>query len=298
MTRNVNEEYPGKKSTTEEMVEVSNISVEELKARAINAYEGDTAKKHNFPTEIIDLPSKGLIYPDDSPLRTGQVELKYMTAKEEDILTTQSYIKQGVVLDKLFQSLIVSNGKGVRVRYDELLLGDKNAIMIAVRVLGYGKDYPIEIITPSGDKQKETIDLAQIPDKEIDFEVFKVGVNRFSYELPACKRTVVFKFLTHGDEPNIDAEIKAAKKFSRGVDSTLSTRLTYAIVSVDGNEDKLHIRKFVQNELLALDSRALRTYMRDLQPDINTTLTLTDQVTGEDFEMELPIGTDFFWPRA
>lgn len=289
MVKNVSEEYPGKKGAP---------SADELKARALDNYKGDVAKKHDFPTEIIDLPSKGLLYPEDSSLRTGKVELKYMTAKEEDILTTQSYIKQGVVLDKLFQALIISNGEGQRVKYNELLLGDKNAIMIAVRILGYGKDYPIEITNPSGDLQKETIDLTQLPEKEIDIELLKPGINRFSFKLPAIKRTVDFKFLIHGDEASIEAEIKAAKKFSKGVDSTLSTRLTYAIVAVDGDEDRMKIRKFVQNELLALDSRALRTYMRSIQPDIDTTLVLEDNTTGEDFEIELPIGTDFFWPGA
>ena len=298
MAKNVNEEYPGKKPTTQEIAEVSNISTEELKARAIDAYTGETAKKHDFPTEIIDLPSRGLLYAEDSSLRTGKIELKYMTAKEEDILTTQSYIKQGVVLDKLFQSLIISNGEGKKVKYNELLLGDKNAIMIAVRILGYGKDYPIEIMNPSGEKQKETVDLTQMPEKEVDLKLFANGLNRFPYKLPAAKRTVEFKFLTHGDEPSIEAEIKAAKKFARGVDSTLSTRLTYSIVAVDGNEDRMAIRKFVQNELLALDSRALRKYMRSLQPDIDTTLVLEDNSTGEDFEIDLPIGTDFFWPGA
>ena len=289
MAKNVNEEYPGKKEQP---------SVEELKARAIDAYAGETAKKHDFPTEIIDLPSRGLIYAEDSTLRSGKVELKYMTAKEEDILTTQSYIKQGVVLDKLFQSLIISNGKGERVKYHELLLGDKNAIMVAVRVLGYGKEYPIEVTNPSGDKQKEVIDLSQIPEKEIDLDLFKSGINRFPYTLPASKRVITFKFLTHGDEPNIEAETKAAKKFSKGIDTTLSTRLTYSIQSIDGEEDRMKIRKFVQNELLALDSRALRKYMRSIQPDIDLTLVLEDPTTGEDFEVELPIGTDFFWPGA
>ena len=170
--------------------------------------------------------------------------------------------------------------------------------MIAVRVLGYGKDYPIEIVNPSGDKQKEVVDLSQLPEKAIDIELFQAGINRFSFTLPASKRVLEFKFLTHGDEPNIESEIKASKKFAKGIDTTLSTRLTYSIVSVDGDDDKMKIRKYVQNELLALDSRALRTYMREIQPDIDTKLVLTDNSTGEDFEVDLPIGTDFFWPGA
>jgi len=292
MAKNVNEEYPGKQTIAKAP------TTEELKARAIDAYAGETAKKHQFPTEVVDLPSRGLLYPDGSSLQSGKVEMKYMTAKEEDILTTQSYIKQGVVLDKLFQSLIISNGEGKKVKYNELLLGDKNAIMIAARVLGYGKDYQCEINTPSGEKIKEVIDLAELKEKEIDYSIFTKGLNRFSFKLPAAKRTVEFKFLTHGDEPSIEAEIKAAKKFSRGVDSTLSTRLTYSIVSIDGDEDKMTIRKFVQNELLALDSRALRTYMRELQPDVDLNLCFDDPSTGEEFFMDLPIDTNFFWPGA
>ena len=101
-------------------------------------------KENNFPTEIIELPSKGLPYAEDNSLSSGKIEMKYMTAKEEDILTTQSYITQGIVLDKLFKALIVSNGEGKPVKYNDLLVGDKNAIMIAARVLGYGKDYTIK----------------------------------------------------------------------------------------------------------------------------------------------------------
>jgi hypothetical protein len=95
--------------------------------------------KFKFPTEMVDLPSKGLIYPEDSPLAEGKIEMKYMTAREEDILTNQAYIKQGTVLDKLLQSLIIT-----KINYDDLILGDKNALFIAARVLGYGKDYTFE----------------------------------------------------------------------------------------------------------------------------------------------------------
>ena len=298
MAKNVNEEYPGKKPTTQQMAEVNNISTEELKARAIDQYQGEQAKKNDFPTEIVDLPSRGLLYPDGCSLQSGKVEMKYMTAKEEDILTTQSYIKQGIVLDKLFRSLIISNGNGEKVNYNDLLVGDKNAIMIAARVLGYGKDYECQITNPSGEVQKEVIDLASLKEKEIDYSLFTKGVNRFSFELPHSKRTVEFKFLTHGDEPNIEAEIKAAKKINRGTDPTLSTRLTYAIISIDGDEDKMKIRKFVQNALLAMDSRALRTHMRKLQPDVELNLCFENNATGEEFFMDLPIDTNFFWPGA
>ena len=149
------------------------LSNEELAKAAAAQYEQNTdapiKSNYQFPTEIIELPSKGWFYPEGHPLSTGRVEMKYMTAKEEDILTTQSYIKQGVVIDKLLQSLVVSNGEGKRVNINELLVGDKNALVIASRVLGYGKDYEVELTTPSGNKQKETVDLTQFESKEIDF---------------------------------------------------------------------------------------------------------------------------------
>jgi hypothetical protein len=92
-----------------------------------------------FPTEEVELPSKGLIYPKDNPLSSGKIEMKYMTAKEEDILTNQNYIKQGIVIDKLLKSLIIS-----KVNYDDMIVGDKNAVLIAARILGYGKDYDFQ----------------------------------------------------------------------------------------------------------------------------------------------------------
>ena len=86
--------------------------------------------EHKFPTEVIDLPSGGKVYPKDSPLADGKIELKYMTTKEEDILMSQNLIKKGVVIDKLLDSLIVTEG----VNQDNLLLGDKN-VLVASRIL-------------------------------------------------------------------------------------------------------------------------------------------------------------------
>ena len=114
--------------------------------------------KMSLPTETVELPSKGLLYPLDNPLSSGKIEMKYMTAKEEDILSNQNYIRQGVVFDKLFQSLIVS-----KINYDDLTVGDKNAILIAARILGYGKDYQVKYPHPTtGVEEIITIDLAEI----------------------------------------------------------------------------------------------------------------------------------------
>ena len=137
-----------------------------------------------FPTEFVDLPSKGLVYPKDNPLSSGKVEMKYMTAKEEDILTNQNYIANGTVIDKLIKSLIVS-----KVDYNDLLIGDKNALLIAARILGYGKDYSFQY---KGETVK--VDLTKVEDKVLDESLFKEGKNEFPFTLPTSKKEVTFKF--------------------------------------------------------------------------------------------------------
>jgi hypothetical protein len=137
-----------------------------------------------LPTEKVSLPSKGLLYPKDSPLAKGEIEMKYMTAKEEDILTNANYIKQGVVIDKLLQSLIVTP-----INYDELLIGDKNAILIAARILGYGKDYTFKYML-NNQEYEATVDLSTLDEKAIDENLFKKGANDFSFTLPKSGNVV------------------------------------------------------------------------------------------------------------
>jgi len=171
------------------------LSDADLKAQLMSEHNQTNVKKTNFPTEIVPLPSKGLLHPEDHPLAAGTIEMKYMTAKEEDILTSQNLIKQGVVLDKLFQSLIVTP-----VNYDHIYVGDRNAIMVAARILGYGKDYTVQVDDPTspGTKQKVTIDLTQIEHKEVDYSLFEHRKNEFDFELPQSKRVVTFRLLTFG----------------------------------------------------------------------------------------------------
>jgi|TARA_Y100000114_G_scaffold114665_1_gene108754 hypothetical protein len=243
-------------------------------------------KKHKFPTETIDLPSKGLIYPEDNTLSSGKVEMKYMTAKEEDILTNQSYIEAGTVLDKLLQSLIVSD-----INYNDLITGDKNALLIAARVLGYGKDYKFEY---KGEEIE--VDLSVIDNKEFDESSITKGENRFSFTLPNSKTEIEYKILTANDEKKISAEIRGLKKVNKKESRELSTRLKYMIVSVDGEEDKKTIREFVDTYLLAMDSRALRKHIADTQPDVNLDVTI-DTSSGEE-DITIPINLNFFWPDA
>lgn len=271
------------------------MSDDELKQQLMADYKQTAVKKTNFPTEIVPLPSKGLLYSEDHPLAEGTIEMKYMTAKEEDILTSQNLIKQGVVLDKLFESLIVTP-----VNYNDLYVGDKNAIMIAARILGYGKDYVVQIDDPTspGTKQKVTIDLTQIEHKEVDYTLFERRTNEFDFELPQSKRLVTFRLLTHAIEKEIDAEIKGlAKQINRsGVDRALSTRLKHIIIAVDGERGRATINNFVDNELFAQDSRALRAHIRDISPDLDMTFTFISEQTGEASELAIPMDVSFFWP--
>jgi len=268
-------------------------------------YEQQKVVDYKFPTEIVELPSKGLIYPKESPLSSGKVEMKYMTAKEEDILTTQSYIKDGSVLDRLFQSLIISNGEGVPVKYVDITMGDKNAVMIAARILGYGKDYEVEIDDPTspGDKQKDVIDLTQFEAVEYDgSNQTKLHSNEFEFELPQSKRKVTFQALTESKERKIKHQLEDSKKAARRMKDTtdrqLTTRLKNTITSIDGETDQKMINEFVDNELFAVDSRALRAHINTVVPDIDLTYEFVSEETGERREMLLPMDLGFFWPQS
>jgi len=281
-----------------------NISNEEMVELAKQQYEQKQVSDYKFPTEIIELPSKGLIYPKDNPLSSGKIELKYMTAKEEDILTTQSYIKDGTVLDRLFQALIISNGEGLPIKYVDLVVGDKNAIMIASRILGYGKEYNVEVTDPfSGEKQKETIDLTQFENKEYDgSKQTELHKNEFEFELPQSKRIITFQLLTESKERKVKHELESAKKQSKKMGDVtskeLTTRLKNMIVSVEGESDRNVINRFVDNELFAQDSKALRSYIKEVGPDIDLTWEFISDDTGDRKEMSMPMDTTFFWPES
>ena len=240
-----------------------------------------------FPTEVVDLPSKGLLYPKDSPLSSGKIEIKYMTAREEDILTSANLIKQGVVVEKLLESLIVDKS----IKVDDLLIGDKNAILIASRVLAYGKEYEVEI-----EGQKVVVDLTKLKDKVLDESIISDGVNEFEFELPATKRKLTFRLLTSGDEKTIDEEVKGYEKL-HGIGYELTTRLKQQIVSVDGDTKRASINSFIDNEFLSRDSIAFRAHVASIMPDVDMTSTFTD-ADGNEKEFTVPMTVTFLWPSA
>jgi hypothetical protein len=210
-----------------------------------------------------------------------------MTAKEEDILTNQNYIEKGVVIDKLLQSLIVSD-----FNYNDLLIGDKNAIMVAARILSYGKDYDIQY-----NGKDITVDLTEIKDKELDFDSLEQGQREFTFALPKSGNEVTFKLLTHGDDKNIDREVQGLKKINRESSASLSTRMKYIITSVNGDRETATIRQFVDQGLLAQDARALREEYARVQPDVEFKVYHVDEDgVGED--IDVPVTINFFWPDA
>jgi hypothetical protein len=244
--------------------------------------------KFQLPTETVELPSKGLLYPEDSPLAKGTIEMKYMTAKEEDILTNQNYIQKGTVIDKLLQSLIVEK----EVDYNQLLIGDKNAIMVAARILSYGKDYSFNFRG-----EELTIDLTSLNPKVVDYSLYENRKNQFTFTLPTSSNIITYKVLTHEDEKAIDRELQGLKKLNKEESPEVTTRLKHMILSVNGIADRKEVREFVDGYLLAKDARALREEYSKITPDVNLVFPYENE-NGVEEDVDLPIGLNFFWPDA
>ena len=246
--------------------------------------------EHKFPTEVIDLPSQGKVYSKDSPLADGKLELKYMTTLEEDILMSENLIKKGVVIDKLLDSLIVTKG----VKQGDLILGDKNAVLVASRILAYGPEYTAEVTNPNNpeEKVKHTFDLSQCPFKELPKNV-DYKDNSFNYTTDVGKKKIKFKILTGADEALIEKDLTQSKKF--GYNTEISTRLRYMVIEVEGDSKPETITEFTQN-LLARDSVALRKYIADISPDID--LTSEIEIGGETVSVSIPLTVEFFWPSS
>ena len=246
--------------------------------------------EHKFPTEVIDLPSQGKVYPKDSPLSDGKIELKYMTAKEEDVLMSENLIKKGLVIDKLLDSLIVTKG----VNQNNLIVGDKNAVLVAARILAYGPEYTVEVFNPNDNEQKikHTFDLTKCEFKEL-----KDGVdysdNVFDFETPISKNKLKFRLLTGNEESLMTKELEKSKKY--GYDTDITTRLRYTIIEVDGDNKQETITSFSQN-MLARDSVALRNYITEISPDID--LTSEIEIGGETVSVSIPLTVEFFWPKS
>ena len=247
--------------------------------------------KNQFPTEVISLPSEGRCYPESNPLSKGTLEIKYMTAREEEILASTNLIKKGIVLDKLFESIIVDKD----VNPDDILIGDKNAIMLATRILGYGHEYKIEMEDDMDNKSEVIVDLRSVQTKDIDMSVLN-RQNRYTFTTPTTKNVLEFKLLTHGDERQIDTEIKALQKMNKDASFELTTRYRFMITSVDGNSDMGYITNFINNGFLTKDTKAFREYIKKVSPDVKMEFDYENPDSGEKEVRSIPMGVGFFWP--
>ena len=248
------------------------------------------AENFTLPTETIELPSKGLVYSKENPLSSGKIEMKYMTAREEDILTNINYLKQGIAIEKVLKSLIKSP-----INYDDLAIGDRNGLLIAARILAYGSSYSFEYAEDEDSKQVITVDLQDLKNKVVDESLYK-NANEFALELPHSKNVITFKLLTVADEKKIEQEIKSIKKANLAA-GEVTTRLKQQILSVNGEKTYKAINDFVDNYLLAKDSSALRAYIQKVTPDIDLTVNFT-LTSGKEVTADLPLTAEFFFPRA
>ena len=248
-------------------------------------------KDYPFPTEVISLPSKGLTYPEGNPLSKGELTIKLMTAKEEDILTSTNLLRKGIVLDKLLESIVVEPG----VHINDLLIGDKNAILISSRILAYGPEYNVTITDPNENEPVDVVvDMTQLKIKEIDESQLNRN-NEYEFKLPKTGTNIKFKLLSHMDELAITKDIEASEKaLKQG--NEITTRLRRVIIEVEGNKDLGYISNYVINQLQAADSRALRKHIQALTPDIDLSFEYTSPFTGEKEALKVPIGLDFFYP--
>lgn len=248
-----------------------------------------------IPSEVVPLPSCGKTYPLNSPLHGLEtVEIKSMTTKEEDILTSKAFIKKGTVITELIRSCIIDK----RVNPLELLSGDRNALMVAIRITGYGAEYSVERECSECDaKAPHEFDLSALPIKRLDIDPTTPGTNVFEFKLPQCKKVVHFKFMTGADEQEIASTAEKQKKIGISTENNISTSLLYSIISIDGNEDRAKIANFIK-AMPARDSLALRNYIKDHEPGIIMKQETTCPACGHEEEVNMPLGYSFLWPGS
>jgi hypothetical protein len=277
-----------------ENVSNRNPSIPDAVLRAMtNPTDVPQKVESKYPTDTIPLPTKGWFYPDGHPLSNGEIELKQMTAKEEDLLSNQDLIRKGKILDKLLESLVVNKA----IKINDILVPDKNAIFISIRRLAYGDDYPVSITCPAcSASNKVTINLGSIENKPFEFDQYPRGENSFLFKLPKSGITLTYKLLSQIDEDSIEAEIKQLVKMNKESSKHLTTRLKYMITSVDGNGDKMVIRKFVDEGLVAKDSLELRKHIRNNTPDIDMSFDFICDSCSHERRLDIPIGVSFLWP--
>lgn len=250
------------------------------------------------PVESVPLPSLGKLYDPDSTLYLREtVDIKAMTAEEEDILTSAAYIKKGSTIQKLIESCVVDKSFSV----DDLLIGDRNALMVAIRITGYGPKYPISYSCKNCSHRNQTdVDLSGLPIKSLEINPTTQGKNEFQFELPVTKKKVNFKFLTGRDEQERKVTQDRMKQIlgqETELEKNVTSSLEAAITSIEGVSDPLKIKHFIKY-MPAYDSKSLRKFIRDNEPNIEMVQNCTCDNCGTSQEINVPITSEFFWPNT
>jgi rubrerythrin len=269
-------------------------------AVGIGAPAGDTAPAFSWsvPTEFVELPSEGLFYPPGHPLHEQKtVEIRFMTAKEEDILTSRSLLKAGVALDRMLQNILIDK----RINVNSLLVGDKNALLVAARRTGYGPEYVTKVNCPScGTSTEHSFDISEPPVNSFKQNAQDLGVlysnnGTVTITLPMSGVTVECRLLTGDDENRLIKETE--RKSKRKLQSSTTTDAFRAfIVSVNGDSNTFSVESFIQS-MPARDARHLRTIYNEVLPNIDLKQEFVCTECGHEADMEVPLGVDFFWPK-
>jgi hypothetical protein len=247
------------------------------------------------PVSSVPLPSKGKIYADDSALHEADsIDIRAMTAKDEDILTSRALLKQGKAISALLRSCVVNK----LVQVDEMVTGDRNAILIAVRTSGYGPAYETKVKCPKCDEEFEQMfDLNGLTIKQLGADPLAPGKNLFQFRLPTTGKDVLFKLLTGNDEQELSKTLERSRKAGQLVDNAMTLRLAASIESLGGETDRAKISKMVAS-LPALDSKKLRDYITKIEPGVNLEQMVTCKKCFEESEVDVPVyDVQFFWPN-
>lgn len=249
----------------------------------------------DISTELVPLPSGGKTYPRDSSMfQKDVIEIRPMTAREEDILTSRALLKKGTVITELIKSCLVDR----TINTSDMLVGDRNALMIAVRITGYGPEYEVEMeCNDCGAKNQNSFNLSELPIKKLVIDPITEGQNAFEFVLPYTKKRVVFKFLTGKDEEESSVLAEKQKKLGLASEAGVTTALQQAIISVDGIEDRFKISNFIKM-MPARDSLALRNYIKENEPGVTMRQEMTCSACGNCEEVNMPLGITFLWPTA
>jgi len=245
------------------------------------------SNEYSIPYDVIELPSQGLLYKN----KINKVKVEYLTAMDENVLSAPNILGSGKVLDVLIERKV----KDLGFPSEELLEGDRLAIIIYLRTTAFGAEYKQGVLDSKGEVVEGTIDLSKLSQKKLMIKPDEK--NEFEYVLPKSKVKVKFKFLNSKDEKEInDNDEFMMKKFNTDISFYTTLKTSKMITEIDGNRDKVFINNFVERKMTILDSRSLNKFISDNEPGLNFETTARTQ-GGESVDCFLRLGKSFFWPE-